>query len=362
MHEHWYREAAIPIYGLPPSYGGPRMIGDSQREYRDDHDGRGRQLVGWQSLGLVHGNPVSGADPALQVITATMPGPTAIDLLRAEGLRPRSDADPESTSPVHTTVLVDSTPVDFDGIESGSCWVVQAQIGQHMVSAVGVHWPRDGLELVRIEDPEPYISGRTDASHERLDQVAEHGQRGIGVAPQARRDHRIVIAVAACVPVAALDDVDAEGESDGRAAALTLEVLHDLAGIDPRRLHELLLTMDVTVRWRPPPTERGPCRLAGHAKARRLGQAPELGRLKPHKRRRSPPVGPATPVVLDQGGPPVHPRAFSLRPSAAGQATGSRSFRSGQGRRGRTLGGEPGGITNEQGEVEVHRRVDGHLP
>jgi hypothetical protein len=162
VHEHWYREAAIPIYGLPPSYGGPRMIGDSQREYRDDHDGRGRQLVGWQSLGLVHGNPVSGADPALQVITATMPGPTAIDLLRAEGLRPRSDADPESTSPVHTTVLVDSTPFDFDGIESGSCWVVQAQIGQHMVSAVGVHWPRDGLELVRIEDPEPYISGRAE--------------------------------------------------------------------------------------------------------------------------------------------------------------------------------------------------------
>jgi hypothetical protein len=100
VHEHWYREATIPLYGLPPSYGGPRMIGDSQREYRDDHDGRGPQLVGWQSLGLVHGNPVSGADPALQVITATMPGPTAIELLRPGvelarphdrrgGLRPR---------------------------------------------------------------------------------------------------------------------------------------------------------------------------------------------------------------------------------------------------------------------------------
>ena|SRR6266511_2964831 len=94
------------------------MIGDSHREYRDDHDGRGPQRVGWEGLGLGHVNPISGAYSWLQVITATMPGHEAIDLLRAEALRPQSDANPRSTSAVLVTILVDGAPVESEFIRT----------------------------------------------------------------------------------------------------------------------------------------------------------------------------------------------------------------------------------------------------
>jgi hypothetical protein len=162
MNEHWYREGTLPLYGLPPEWQGVRMIGGAHREWRDDHDGRGPQRIGWESLGLGHGNPVSAVEPWLHVITSTLPGPTVAQILEAEKLREQPDPSPEPTSPLRMNIFVDASPIEFRGVESGHFQVGQASIGEYLLTVAGARWPLDGLELVRIRDPEPYITGRSE--------------------------------------------------------------------------------------------------------------------------------------------------------------------------------------------------------
>jgi hypothetical protein len=160
-YQDWYREGSLPLYGLAPSYTGIRMIGDSNRLFVDDHDGRGSRQVAF-SLGLAHGDAVSETEPYLQVITAIPPGPEPIELLRAEAARPTSSFDDQGATPVRMPIGLDGEEVEGHGIASGDCWVVTLPRGNFVVSVVGVRWPREHLELVRIEDPEPYIAGRSE--------------------------------------------------------------------------------------------------------------------------------------------------------------------------------------------------------
>jgi hypothetical protein len=159
MYEHWYRETALPLYGLPPEWPGVRMIGGGHRERRDDHDGRGPQQVGWESLGLGHGNPIS-VEPWLHVITSTLPGPTVAQILEAERLSEEPDPSPQPASPLRVSIFVEATPIEFQGVESGHFQVGQASVGECLLTVAGARWPLEGLELVRIGDPEPYITGR----------------------------------------------------------------------------------------------------------------------------------------------------------------------------------------------------------
>lgn len=157
--DDWFRERVLPLYGLPPSWSGLRMTGDSHRAWIDAHDGRGPQRTGWEMLGLCHGNPLDPSGGLLQVISATLPGPQAHDLLKAESHRAGSGVEMRSTSPVTTVVRVEGEPIVFEGLEDGSGWVLQATLGPTLLSIVGVHWPREGLDLVRVPDVEPYIAG-----------------------------------------------------------------------------------------------------------------------------------------------------------------------------------------------------------
>jgi hypothetical protein len=135
------------------------MIGEGQRQWEDAHDGRGPQRTGWEMLGLAHGNPLSPTGGLLQVISATLPGPDPHDLLRSESHRPGSDIRMGATHPIQASVRVDGEAIAFEGIESGSGWVLKATIGPVLLSIVGVHWPRHDLKLVRVSDVEPYITG-----------------------------------------------------------------------------------------------------------------------------------------------------------------------------------------------------------
>lgn len=162
VHANWWREGVLPLYGLPVGKECLRIIGEGHREYVDDHDGRGPQMVGWHGLGLGHGNPISEVDPWLHVMTATIPGPTVEELLLGEKLRQQPYARLSHPSGVRSTIMIDGRFSEFEGIEEGDCWAIQGLHAGYVVSVAGIRWPRDGLELVRIDDPEPYLSGWTE--------------------------------------------------------------------------------------------------------------------------------------------------------------------------------------------------------
>jgi hypothetical protein len=121
-----------------------------------------RRIARAERYGLFHGDPLSATEPNLQVITSTVPGPEVLTVLGDEAKRPSSDADTARAHPCSTSVLLDEEPHTFEGLESGSCWAVQAAFPGYVLTVVGVRHPRDGLTLVRIHDPEPYIAGRRD--------------------------------------------------------------------------------------------------------------------------------------------------------------------------------------------------------
>lgn len=160
--EQEFRRTALPLFGLPESYTRLRLIGDSDRTFEEDKTAKtGRQLTS-ERYGLFHGDPLSATEPNLQVFTSTHPGPEVLSLLGAEASRPSSDADPTRAHPCSTSILLDEEPHTFEGLESGSCWACAAAFPGYVVTVVGVRHPRDGLALVRIRDPEPYIAGRRD--------------------------------------------------------------------------------------------------------------------------------------------------------------------------------------------------------
>jgi hypothetical protein len=97
----------------------------------------------------------------LHVITATLPGPTVDQILEAERLREQPDPSPQPTSPLRVSIVVEATPIEFRGVESGHFQVGQASIGDYLLTVAGARWPLEGLELVHIADPEPYITGRS---------------------------------------------------------------------------------------------------------------------------------------------------------------------------------------------------------
>lgn len=161
-YEEGLRQTALPLYGLPESYTGLRLVGDSERAFEENKTAKtGRQLTS-ERYGLFHGSPLSATEPNLQVITSTVPGPEVLTVLGDEARRPSSDADTARAYPCSTSILLDEEPHTFEGLESGSCWAVQAAFPAYVLTLVGVRHPRDRLALVRIRDPEPYIAGRRD--------------------------------------------------------------------------------------------------------------------------------------------------------------------------------------------------------
>lgn len=164
QREALYRRAPFPLYGLPPSFEGPRAFGESAVTEED-----GYETV--EYLGLAHGSQRDDA-PHLDVITATVEGaPDTLDALAAgvgvtlvPGSRPgaMTEALVESHGRVHRItrdLLVDGQPVEASGFEVDRYWVLQARVGDQVVTAAATSWPTEDLTLVRVPNLDSYIEG-----------------------------------------------------------------------------------------------------------------------------------------------------------------------------------------------------------
>jgi hypothetical protein len=166
--QNWYRHTDLPLFGLPDSYVGLRLLGDGERFLEGEVHGATRPssqaprrwVLESESYGLAHGDPLSPEGPRLQVTTSRNTLAEPADLLNAEALRPGSALDFGGPRPFTTTVSLDGEEVVFNGIRAPDGWVLQASFEGYAVTAVGVRFPPEGLVLIRILDVEPYISGR----------------------------------------------------------------------------------------------------------------------------------------------------------------------------------------------------------
>jgi hypothetical protein len=143
-----FRAAPLPLYGLPPSWSGPRYLGGLQGR------GAGRELI-TTALSLGHGDPVVDHGPQLRVeVRAEQDGPeqAAADLVGNAGGRP----DPAWSQ---VAILVDGLPATFAWLAEGRDWVAYAELEDRALVLQAHDLPVDGVELVRITDLEPYIQG-----------------------------------------------------------------------------------------------------------------------------------------------------------------------------------------------------------
>lgn len=157
--ETLYRTTDLPLYGLPQSYLGLRMIGDAYRAHERDGPEGPRVLTG-EGFGLAHGDPLTPGSPTLQVITSRGVPPPPGDLLSAEGLRAGSDLDVSESRQFTATVSLEGERVAFEGIRVSNAWVLQASIEGHAVTVIGIQFALDEVRLVRVRDVAPYIAGR----------------------------------------------------------------------------------------------------------------------------------------------------------------------------------------------------------
>jgi hypothetical protein len=116
----------------------------------------------------------------LDVITATVPGPSVLEVLgdAAHGARSRTDrgavdavrraaasrgadlpSDDELNAagllPMRIRVIVDNALVDFVGLRGADLWCCGATVAEAAVSIVGVRWDAAVSQLVQIENPHP---------------------------------------------------------------------------------------------------------------------------------------------------------------------------------------------------------------
>ncbi len=160
-----FRHAPFPLYGLPPSWTGPRWLGGDETS--------DRTIV---ALELAHGNPDDGW---LRVEMRSAPHepdrtglahelwreahPPPLDLPPArfgawaeEQERAASSWQPE-WEPVE--IRVDERPIAGARIHAGDRFVVAVPIGGGTIVIRGVRWDPDWLELVSITDLDPYVEG-----------------------------------------------------------------------------------------------------------------------------------------------------------------------------------------------------------
>jgi hypothetical protein len=143
-----FRAAPLPLYGLPPSWSGPRYLGGLQGR------GAGRGLV-TTALSLGHGDPAVDQGPQLRVeVRAEQDGPeqAAADLVGKARGRP----DPAWSQ---VAIPVDGLPASFAWLAEGRDWVAYTELEDRALVLQARDLPVDGVELVQITDLEPYIQG-----------------------------------------------------------------------------------------------------------------------------------------------------------------------------------------------------------
>lgn len=176
-NEARFRAAPFPLYGLPPSVAGPRMIAGSHPSDRagDPTDpGEGLQLE------LVHGDPTVRPPSLLRVATAASPAPSqqlvplrrllwqdvVADRLAARSRRWRIGwfkAPAEHTvggSQQLLTIPIDGQLHQFALLQEGLVQAARVELPGHVVTVRARRWPLQTVELVQITDLAPYLDGR----------------------------------------------------------------------------------------------------------------------------------------------------------------------------------------------------------
>jgi hypothetical protein len=164
-HVQWCREAGLPLYGLSQMYHGLRALGWFERSLQTEKQ-TGKKRLETCQLELIHGE-ISLSQPALQITTAVLPGPTLQRLFDEEiNQRKRLVTSPH----LAFTLLInlDGRATPFEGYQSGGCWGVQAKTEGFSISVIGLHWPPEQLNLVSLDDLEPYIAGTIESLQRQI--------------------------------------------------------------------------------------------------------------------------------------------------------------------------------------------------
>jgi hypothetical protein len=157
----WCRATGFPLYGLPQTYHGPRTLGWFQGSLQT-----GAKQLETGQFELIHGD-ISLSQPALQITTAILPGPTLQRLFDEEiNQRKRLVRSPHLAFTL--MINLDGRATPFEGYQSGDCWGVQAKIEGFRISIIGLHWPSEQLDLVSLDDLEPYIAGTIESLQRRI--------------------------------------------------------------------------------------------------------------------------------------------------------------------------------------------------
>lgn len=159
-----YRHAALPLYGLPASFEGPRALGESAITEED-----GVESV--EYLGLTHGRQHE-SEPHIHVITATAHGaPEPLEVLAGQagvvlspGWRAADtiQALVDARGPVRRitrSLLIDGQAIEAGGFEAGRHWILQAPAGEYVVTVAGSNYPSEGVTLVRVTSVDDYVAG-----------------------------------------------------------------------------------------------------------------------------------------------------------------------------------------------------------
>jgi hypothetical protein len=181
-HEHQDQEqiraVAVPLYGLPPAFQGPRTIETHQipawgLAFRDlDKD-----TVHYQ---LIHGDRQERPLRFLIVATSKHPEPprkptplrhflwerTVTELAATTRARwrvarvstPKREDVGGAERPV--VVPIDGTPRIFTLIEAGEAQVAELNLPDHRILLQAHRWPIEDIELVTVTDLAPYLEGR----------------------------------------------------------------------------------------------------------------------------------------------------------------------------------------------------------
>jgi hypothetical protein len=173
-----FQAAPFPLYGLPPTWPGPRHLGGWEDSWT-----KGQRPV-TTALSLGHGDPLAEEGPQLRVevrVEGVEPEPgmtmrvesqrqLAEDLWLAAALPAHDPAehfkqlaavrrrpDPAWSQ---VTIPVDGRPAGFEWLTEGRHWVARAELGDRTLTLRARDLPVEGVELVRVTDLEPYIEGQ----------------------------------------------------------------------------------------------------------------------------------------------------------------------------------------------------------
>lgn len=176
LEEQMWRSPPLRLYGLPPTWEGPRFLG-----------GWGGHGKGVTSLELLHGDlldqgsrlrvevsvdpydvhPRSLAMSLWHEAERPPPASSGTESFAWREAREREIAsrpDPEWRS---VSIEVDGRGVEFQLLSEGFSWIAHAQVGEVRLILRARGFPVEAVELASVTDPGPYIEGSRRLRQER---------------------------------------------------------------------------------------------------------------------------------------------------------------------------------------------------